>query len=500
MRKLIFSAFSIIFLALVFVPDSLAATTSTLLPTADGAYSQFTPKSGSVHYTQVDEASCNGNTDHNRTTVVGSRDSYIVSLSSIPNNSTITQISLTPCASRNSTGGVNPQLDLFYRLNGVNSADAGAYSLTGTAPIDLLSTNFSGLSIVKTVSTTLEVGAVLTSSTKGVKLGRLATVITYTLPSPTATTSSATNVMTSGSSSSATLNSIVNPNGVSTSVFYRYGLSNVECSSLTSSTSAVAIGSGTSSVSPNATSVGSLNPATTYYFCAVGTSASGTSYGNVLSFVTPGSAPTVTTNTATDLSTNSAILNSTVNPNGVSTSVSYKYGTVNTTCDLLSSSTSATAIGSGTSDLTPNAKSVGSLSPSTAYYFCAVGTSSSGTAYGNVILFTTSALPIAPTVTTNDATELAVVGSSASASLNSTVNPNGTSTTVRYRYGTINTACSALGNQTSVVNIGSGSLDVSPNTRSIGFLPKNTTFYFCAVAANSVGTTYGNVLSFTTLP
>jgi hypothetical protein len=49
------------------------ATVSNLFPSADGAYTQWTPKSGSVHYTQVDEPTCNGNTDYVRTTTVGNR-------------------------------------------------------------------------------------------------------------------------------------------------------------------------------------------------------------------------------------------------------------------------------------------------------------------------------------------------------------------------------------------------------------------------------------------
>jgi titin len=84
-------------------------------------------------------------------------------------------------------------MNVFYRLNGVNSADSGAYSLTGTTPVELATTTFSGLSTVKMASTTLEIGAILTSSTKGARLSRIAAVITYTeLTAPTTLSAVAT--------------------------------------------------------------------------------------------------------------------------------------------------------------------------------------------------------------------------------------------------------------------------------------------------------------------
>ncbi len=174
-------------LAATFVStEAMAATTATLLPTSDGTYASWTPKSGSTHYTMVDESSCNGTTDYVSETTAGERDSYGISLSSVPNGSTITNIAITPCASRNSSGSGSSNMSVFYRLDGVNSADSAAYALTGTTPANLSITNFSGLSIVKSSSSALQIGAVYSSGTKGARLGRIATVITYdplTIPS-----------------------------------------------------------------------------------------------------------------------------------------------------------------------------------------------------------------------------------------------------------------------------------------------------------------------------
>ena len=163
---------------------AFASTTSALLPNADGTYKQWTPSSGTVHYTRVSESACDGNTTYNATSIVGNRDSYAVDLSSVPAGSTITQIDISPCASRNASGGANPIMNVFYRYNGGNSPDSGSYSLSGTSPVTLPTTTYSGLSIVTTASSTLEIGAVLTSGTKGARLSRVSTMITYTSQTP----------------------------------------------------------------------------------------------------------------------------------------------------------------------------------------------------------------------------------------------------------------------------------------------------------------------------
>jgi hypothetical protein len=172
------------YLSLVLVSTvaiALASTTASIIPTGVGTYSAWTPSTGATHYTLVDETTCNGTTDYVSTTVTGSRDSYAVSLGSIPDGSTVTAIAVTPCASKSKSSG-SSVMNVFYRMNGSNSADAGAYSLTGTTPTALAATNYTGLSITKNASTTLEIGAILTSGTGGARLSQIATVITYSVP------------------------------------------------------------------------------------------------------------------------------------------------------------------------------------------------------------------------------------------------------------------------------------------------------------------------------
>ncbi|HSA84509.1 MAG TPA: hypothetical protein VLF20_06530 [Patescibacteria group bacterium] len=208
MRKYLQSLFilSLAVLTSVFIPSSaFADQTGTLLPISDGLYTDWTPKSGSTHYTMVDEETCNGTTDFVRTSRVGERDSYGIDLSSIPNGATISQIDITPCASRAGGGtGGTVVLDLFYRLNGVDSADAGGYNPLGATPVLLSTTSFTGLSTVKSSSSSLEIGAVLNANSgKTIRLGQLSTVITYTpLLAPSNLTASESAV---GSSSAALL-------------------------------------------------------------------------------------------------------------------------------------------------------------------------------------------------------------------------------------------------------------------------------------------------------
>jgi len=180
MNKLLTSLLLITLFFTLTTQTIFADQTATLLPFSDGFYSQWDPKTGTSHFAMVDETSCNGTTDFNKTTIIGERDSYGISLSSIPNGATITQIAITPCASKALSGGVNSTMNIFYRFNGSNSADAGNYSLTGTTPVLLSATSFGSLATVKGASSTLEIGALLSGGAKGVRLSQISTMLTYT--------------------------------------------------------------------------------------------------------------------------------------------------------------------------------------------------------------------------------------------------------------------------------------------------------------------------------
>ena len=501
-----FRQFGIIagFLFVIFfmsVATSFAATTATLYPTSDGNYVQWTPSTGSTHYTLVDETTCNGTTDYVSETTTGERDSYGISISSIPNGSTITQIAITPCASRNSSGGGSDTMNVFYRYGGVNSADAGGYAITGTTPVALATTNFSSLSLAKVSTSTLEIGSVYTSGTKGARLSRVATVITYTPPAPTVTTDAASSV----SITTATANGTANPNGVSSTGWFRYSTTNPgtcddSFGTRAPSTGGTALGSGTSNVAYSQGLTGLTN-STTYYVCAIASSTSGTSVGSVQSFTTQNyPVPTVTTNAVSSTTITTATLNGAGNPNGYSTTAWFRYSTTNPgTCDdTFGTKTATTSIGSGTSNVN-YLRNISGLSASTTYYVCAIASNAGGTGVGSVQSFTTASQPV-PTVTTNAVSSVAIT----TATLNALGNPNGATATGWFRYSTTNpgTCDDTFGTRAPVAGgdaLGSGSSNVAFSENVTG-LTQNTTYYVCAIASNSGGTGVGSVQNFTTLP
>ncbi len=183
---------------LLFKFVALANITSVLVPIEDGTYQSWSVSTSTLHYTMVDETPCNGNTDYVYTSATTSRDSYKINLSNISTSSVITDISITPCASRINTTGGTTTMNVFYRFSGNNSADSGDYKLSGTVPTTLSTTTFSGLTFIKTSTSTLEIGAVYTSGGGGVKMSNINTSITYT-PAPSNLTAVSTSTATTTS-------------------------------------------------------------------------------------------------------------------------------------------------------------------------------------------------------------------------------------------------------------------------------------------------------------
>lgn len=126
------------------------------------------------------------------------------------------------------------------------------------------------------------------------------------------------------------------------------------------------------------------------------------------------------------------------------------------------------------------------------YNIIPVNASGSGPA-SSTFYGTSSSCASAPSVTTNAASSIGYTV----ATLNGTFNANGgTSNTYSWRYGTTNTGnCSTLTTPVAGGTWGSGSVSIGTSVAFSG----GTTYYFCALATNNIGTTYGSILSFTTL-
>ncbi len=98
---------------------------------------------------------------------------------------------------------------------------------------------------------------------------------------------------------------------------------------------------------------------------------------------TPSStAPSVLTLAASGISTSTAVLNGSVNPNGLLTAAWFEWGTSGS----FGSSTASSSLGSG-STAVPTSANLSGLTPGTTYYFRVDAQSSAGTSYGSTLTF-----------------------------------------------------------------------------------------------------------------
>ena len=200
--------------------------------------------------------------------------------------------------------------------------------------------------------------------------------------------------------------------------------------------------------------------------------------------------PSVTTLAAQAVTYNSAWLEGRVDPRECETSWVFEY----------KKSTSSTwePVWPGGSDLTGGFTQTVTdflpfLQPETTYNVRLSATNAAGTKPGSAVSFTTPAEPPPsaeePSVTTEAATEVTSIG----ATLNGTVNPNGSSTTYKFEYGT---SKATFTKTTPSVEIGAKKESKKVSAK-VGLEP-GTTYYFRISATNAKGTKPGNELNFTT--
>ena len=200
-------------------------------------------------------------------------------------------------------------------------------------------------------------------------------------------------------------------------------------------------------------------------------------------------APIATDTAASSITTISAQLNGSVNPNGAATTYHFDYGT----SASYGSSTSATNTGSGSSAVAVGATLTG-LTPGTTYHYRLVATNSAGTSHGGDVTFTTLASQPAvssPAVTTGGASQVTSTG----ALLSGTLDPNGFSTTYHFDFG----STQSYGSSTTTVDAGAGTNPVSV-TAPVTCPKPGTLYHFRLVATNNGGTAYGGDITFMSLP
>lgn len=194
----------------------------------------------------------------------------------------------------------------------------------------------------------------------------------------------------------------------------------------------------------------------------------------------------VITSLATSVGTGSAILTGRVNPMGSSTNAWFEYGT--SPALSVYTSTQTQAMGSGTTSRLIS-EAVFALNQGTTYYFRLAASNAAGTNRGSIVSFTTSALFAAI------ATYAPSSVTSTAATLQGNVNPQGTSTSAWFEYGTSPTL--SVYSSTPTQALGSGTT-FQPISVVLSNLIPGTGYYFRLAANNAAGTVRGSLLSFNT--
>ena len=236
----------------------------------------------------------------------------------------------------------------------------------------------------------------------------------------------------------------------------------------------------TATATPTATATATATPTATPTPTATATATpTATPTATATATATPG--PAVTTNPATNVASVSATLNGSVNPRGSTTTVYFQWGT---TTSYGHTTPVQTQTGNTSRPITAN---ISGLSASHLYHFRIVATNGGGTSFGADRTFTTLSAP--PVVTNNPATNVASV----SATLNGSVNPLGSTTTVYFQWGTTTSYGHTTATQSKTGN------SPLPITANISGLSASHLYHFRIVAANGGGTSFGPDRTFTTL-
>ena len=307
---------------------------------------------------------------------------------------------------------------------------------------------------------------------------------TATAATPTAATGQASSI----TESSATLNATVNPNGSEvTKCTFEYGTTTLDkttpCTPLP--------GSGSSPEAVTA-AISGLSANTTYHFKIVAENALSKGEGSEETFKTSAAAvtpPTAVTGKASSITESGATLNATVNPNGTTvTKCTFEYGT--TTLDKTAPCTPLPGSGSSPEAVTA---AISGLSANTTYHFKIVAENASSKGEGSEETFKTSAVVVTPpAAVTGNASSI----TETSATLNATVNPNGTAVTkCSFEYGTE----TSYGKTAPCATLPSSGMSPVGVTAAISGLSANTTYHFRIVAENATTKGEGNDATFKTL-
>jgi len=174
-------------------PQVLADTTSVLRPTADGGNDSTTweNKAGSSCdtadcYLEVYESSgssctnSDGNTTYINSSNGGQAQTFDIDESGIPDNSTITQIDITVCHTKEGGGGGTFQTRVCHNGSCTNSGSTITVGASYSETTQQISVNYT-----KSTSSDIEIGVIDINTAKKVRISQISAVITYTPPDTT---------------------------------------------------------------------------------------------------------------------------------------------------------------------------------------------------------------------------------------------------------------------------------------------------------------------------
>jgi len=232
----------------------------------------------------------------------------------------------------------------------------------------------------------------------------------------------------------------------------------------------------------------SLNPNTTYHVRAFVTNNVGTTYGSEVTFTTSPVAPTVTTQAVSSITATTATGNGNITSLGAPNPTAY--GVCWNTSGTPTASDSKTNLGAASTTGAFTASMTG-LSANTTYHVRSYATNTAGTSYGTEVSFTTS--PLAPTVTTQAVSGIATTTATGNGNVTSLGAPNPTA------YGVCWNTTGTPTTSDSKMDKGAAST-TGAFTASITGLNASTQYFVRSYATNTLGTSYGEVVSFTTSP
>jgi phosphodiesterase/alkaline phosphatase D-like protein len=284
-------------------------------------------------------------------------------------------------------------------------------------------------------------------------------------------------------STSATLAGYVDPNYSSTTVTFEYGTTDSYGQTITATQSPLTGGGSYLEVTRNITG---LNPGTIYHFRIKAANVFGTTYSTDMTFTTLGGAPLAYPYNASNILSTSATLAGYVDPNYSSTTITFEYGITDNYGQNVTAVQSPLSDGGSYVEVTRN---ITGLNPGTIYHFRIKAVNALGTTYSSDMTFTT--LGGAPLAYPYNATNIL----STSATLVGYVDPNYSSTTITFEYGTTDSYGQSVTATQSPLTGGGSYVEV---TRNITGLIAGTLYHFRIKAVNALGTTFSSDLTFTT--